>query len=360
MADEHERIVRLLFWNAYLLRPRIIPYGPPLPAVGRLAAPAVPERATAIGRTLAGAYDIVALAEVFDPAERKRVLEGWAGRPDATAVVGPERSVAPLANASGGLLTIADGLRLTRTDRYVFRARGERRYDADAWANKGVLLAEVDPGVGGPGRIEVFSTHLYWGTGLLGGARALDPERRRALRSAQIAELVAFVARAHRPENVAIVVGDFNVPAHDPDGPDPAGAYDELSAALGSLGLVDTWAEAGVGPGFTCGPATDPFDEDDPDAPGYLLDDPAADPAGEASRPERLRIDSVWVQRAAADHRLAVTFGRPRRRAFPRPVGAPRLADLPRLSDHLALSVELTVTPTEDVVQTMTPTHPLP
>ena len=68
MADEHERIVRLLFWNAFLLRPRIIPYGPPLPAVGRLAAPAVPERATAIGRTLAGSYDVVALAEVFDPA----------------------------------------------------------------------------------------------------------------------------------------------------------------------------------------------------------------------------------------------------------------------------------------------------
>jgi len=343
-AADGERL-RLVAWNTFLLRPRLIPWGMPLPAVGEMAAPAVADRAVAIGEALAGAYEVCALTEVFDPIERRWVLGGWGDRPGVTARAGPERTFppgGPAAFASSGLFTVADGVPVTRTEHLRYQTRGDRLHDADAWSNKGVLLVEVDPLGGGAGKVEIFSTHLLFGTGLLPGRHAADPDRRHQLRMRQVDELVAFVGRAHRPENLAVVVGDFNVPAHDiTQGLRPDRWHNDLTSRMDRLGLLDAWGELGVGPGPTYGRAEDAFDEEDPDCPGRLMDDP--DPPG--AMPERDRIDYIWVQSPAPEHRLDVSFGRPRRRAFPRPAGAPDHARLPRLSDHLAVELELTVGP---------------
>ncbi|HEY1990374.1 MAG TPA: endonuclease/exonuclease/phosphatase family protein [Acidimicrobiales bacterium] len=334
--------LRLVAWNTFLLRPRLIPGGLPLPAVGEMAAPAVADRAVAIGRALAGAYEVSALTEVFDPIERRSVLGAWGDRPWVTAVAGPDRSFpprGPAAFASSGLFTVAE-VPVTRTDQLRFETRGDRRHDADAWSNKGVLLVEVDPLGGAAGKVEIYSTHLLFGTGLLPGRHAADPERRHQLRMQQVDELVAFVAGAHRPENLAVVVGDFNVPAHHPaQGLRPDRWYLDLTSRMARLGLVDTWVERGVGPGPTYGLPEDRFGDEDPEAPGRLVDD-SGGPGGGA---ERQRIDYIWVQSPSLEHRLEATVGRPRRRAFPRPADAPDHDRLPRLSDHLAVELELVV-----------------
>ena len=332
--------LRLVAWNTFLLRPRLIPGGIPLPAVGEMAAPAVADRAVAIGRALAGAYEVSALTEVFDPIERRSVLGGWGDRPWVTAASGPERTFppgGPAAFASSGLFTVAE-VPVTRTEQFRFETRGDRLHDADAWSNKGVLLVEVDPLGGAAGKLEIYSTHLLFGTGLLPGRRAADPERRHRLRMQQVDELVAFVAGAHRPENLAVVVGDFNVPAHDiTQGLRPDRWHLDLASRMAGLGLVDAWAERGVGPGPTYGRPEDAFGDEDPGCPGRLADDPD----GSEAVPGRDRIDYIWVQSATPEHRLLVSFGRPRRRSFPRPAGAPDHARLPRLSDHLAVELEL-------------------
>jgi endonuclease/exonuclease/phosphatase family metal-dependent hydrolase len=337
--------LRLVAWNTFLLRPRLIPRGLPLPAVGEMAAPAVADRAVAIGQALAGAYEVSALTEVFDPIERRLVLGGWDGRPGVSALAGPERSFpprGPAAFASSGLFTVVDGLPLTRTEQLRYQTRGDRRHDADAWSNKGALLVEVDPLGGSAGKVEIYSTHLLFGTGLLPGRLAADPERRHQLRMQQVDELVAFVAGAHRPENLVVVVGDFNVPAHDAaQGRRPDRWRLDLTSRMARLGLVDAWIERGVGPGPTYGRADAGFDDEDPDCPGRLADDPARAEAGA----ERARIDYIWVQSASLEHRLEVSIGRPRRRAFPRPADAPDHARLPRLSDHLAVELDLVVRP---------------
>ena len=339
--------LRLVAWNTFLLRPRLIPWGMPLPAVGEMAAPAVADRAVAIGEALAGAYEVSALCEVFDPIERRWVLGGWGDRPGFTAVAGPERTFppgGPAAFASSGLLTVADRVPVTRTGELRYETRGDRLHDADAWSNKGVLLVEVDPLGGAAGKVEIYSTHLLFGTGLLPGRRAADPERRHQLRMQQVDELVAFVEDVHRPENLVVVVGDFNVPAHDAtQGLRPDRWHLDLAARLARLGLVDAWVAHGVGPGATYGRAEDAFDEEDPDCPGRLVDDLDGPGAGAGTGTERERIDYIWVQSPSPDHRLDVAFGRPRRRAFPRPTDAPDHARPPRLSDHLAVELELMV-----------------
>ena len=46
--------VRVVFWNTWLLRPRLWPGGPALPFTDRLFAPDVTRRAPLVGRALAG------------------------------------------------------------------------------------------------------------------------------------------------------------------------------------------------------------------------------------------------------------------------------------------------------------------
>ncbi len=321
--------LRLLFWNTFLLQPRPIPGGPGLPAIGELAAPAVAERAGAIGAALGGRFDVVAMAEAFEDVDRKRLVDAW-GSDSLTTAAGPPRSLlhGPLGFASSGLFTVADGPRIVRTDTHRFAQRGSYLYDADALANKGVLLAEIEL-AGRGGNLEVYSTHLCWGTGLVGGRRARDPRRRHRVRMAQVDELVAFVGRTHRPGNVLAVVGDMNVPAVDDDFPGGRTAqYDDLAARLATLGVHDVWPRLGDGPGDTCGAPTDPFDGTDPE-PGHAA--------------ERERIDHVFLAAPDPADRVRAEATTIEVHPFPRAADAPARDRLVRLSDHLAVGVDLAI-----------------
>ena len=339
--------VRLLFWNVFLLKPRPIAGGPGLPSIGEIAAPDVAGRAAEIGRTLFGRHDIMAFAEAFDPKEQRLIFDGWQGRPRMSSVAGPGRSLlgGPLGIASSGLYTVVNRLLMQRVERHQYATRGSYVHDADAFANKGVLMTEVDPGVNA-GRLEVFSTHLFYGGWTSSPRGAGELRRRHRIRMAQVAELVAFVAKTHRPQNVVVIVGDFNIPAVDPGYPDgPTAQYDDLMAALAPLGIQDVWAQYGAGPGDTCGAATDSFaDQTDPELPGALRDDEIDDegvPVASELALRRNRIDYLFVQESRPEHTLGIEVGTPRRMAYPRPLDATHRDRLPRLSDHLAVTVRL-------------------
>ena len=339
--------VRLLFWNVFLLKPRLIAGGPGLPSIGEIAAPDVAGRAAEIGRTLFGRHDIMAFAEAFDPKEQRLIFDGWQGRPRMSSVAGPGRSLlgGPLGVASSGLYTVVNRLLMQRVERHQYTTRGSYLHDADAFANKGVLMTEVDPGVNA-GRLEVFSTHLFYGGWTGTPHRADELRRRHRIRMAQVAELVTFVAKVHRPQNVVVIVGDFNVPAVDPSYPDgPTAQYDDLKAALAPLGMQDVWAHYGAGPGDTCGAATDSFaDQTDHELPGALLDDDVdveGVPVSAELAARRNRIDYLFVQEPRRDHTLGIEVGSPRRMAYPRALDVANRDRLPRLSDHLALTVRL-------------------
>jgi endonuclease/exonuclease/phosphatase family metal-dependent hydrolase len=334
--------LRLLFLNAYLLRPVSL-------GIGRLrwepaSAPAVADRAGELGRAVAGRYDVVALAEAFTPADRARVLQAWAT--DPAVAVGPESGWSReqgLTAVSSGLMTVVDGPTIVRRDAVRYAERGSRLADADPWAAKGALLVELDVGL--PGRVELYSTHLCAGGGLL---KVLGDRRARTdpVREAQAAELAAFVRRTHRPGNVVLVVGDMNVEEVSPDVDDPSGPHRALAREMGTVGLDDLWESTGRGWGPTCtldGEAA-VVGRPDPDDPDVAWDEaPAA--TGWRRRPDGSevggRIDRAFLQRPGPDDAVAVTDAVIRRRALLRRPGAPERRRLAHLSDHLGLQVEL-------------------
>ena len=325
--------MRLISYNTFLLHVELPRPGGPI-RIG--AKPAWRARAAEIGRALAGRYDIAALSEVFDEPELRMVLAAWDGRPAAQAV-GPERTRIPMVGKSSGLLTITDGLPVVRRAARRFRAKGAHWRDADAFASKGVLLVEVD--VGAPGNLEVYSTHLIAGNDFLKGPSG--PAAVVTVRHQQVNELVAFVRETHSPGNVALVVGDFNVPADDPHLNVPSREYERLRRALGAEGFDDVWAEHGHGPGFTiCHGQPGDVCSPDPDTPEYC-----AEPAEPTPGTRPARIDFAWLQRRHPDHLLSATVTSVRRRSFPRSSGADGFEAAPFLSDHVALDLELDVGP---------------
>jgi hypothetical protein len=199
----------------------------------------------------------------------------------------------------------------------------------------------------------VVSTHLFAGGDLLPIPGSTDASRHHRARMAQVDELVAFVQAERDPALPLLLLGDFNVPAHDPDPvlDDEDDRYRDLLDHLAPLGATDLWAAHGVGRGPTC-----TFDDaselpPDPDEPDRVLDEddgpdpargPGARPTGAAARARSERIDYLFLAPPVAPARAAigeVEAERPRRWAFPG--RDPRGGDAGSLSDHLALSVTL-------------------
>jgi endonuclease/exonuclease/phosphatase family metal-dependent hydrolase len=328
--------VRVLFLNTFLLRVGRLPSGRWLHEK-----PMVDERADEIGVAVADGYDVVALAEVFHPDEVHRLLAAAGVDPDAAArgvLASP-----PSALTSSGLLSFA-GHPIVRQQAIAYRQRGRKLLDSDAWANKGALMVEVDLGL--PGNLEVYSTHVFFGGDLVrSDARHRSPELPR-IRQAQVQELLGFVDAVHRPENVALVVGDFNIDAEGrgPDGLAEAGvgvqAAERLRRSFDDAGFDDAWALVGEGPGWTCDLVEAPegfgLDEDDPDH--------CAEPAPPRRPGQHLsRIDHAYLQRPVPSHRLEVQVDRLRRRPFTRAADAPGRDRIATGSDHLGLHLELSV-----------------
>jgi len=333
--------VRVLFYNTFLLRALRLPGGRWLHQK-----PEVPARVREIGAALQDAYDVAALAEVFVPEDREvLVAAAGTGAPSALAVaIGPDAHP-PAALTSSGLVTLSRRP-LVRQATHELRERGRRRSDSDAWAAKGVLLAEVD--LGQPGNLEVYSTHLFYGGDLWrSAARHRSPALHR-IRQAQVEELLAFVDATHRPGNVALVVGDLNIDAegNGPDGQDPErglAAAEDLREAMDVAGFDDVWSVAGNGPGWTCDLLVAPAERfpADPDDPELCLE-----PAPPAQPGDHLvRIDHAYLQRPTPSHAVEVAVRKVRRRTFPRPVDAPGRVAMPTMSDHLGLHLDLEARP---------------
>lgn len=327
--------LRILFWNAWLLQPTFRSGGPALPGGERFFAPMVRERARLVGEALAGRFDVVALAETFEPAEQQAVLAAWEGRRGVAAIAGPGRRSTSFAGS--GLFTIVDGRPVRLTAQHTYAAHGSRLLDADDWAVKGALLVELDLGEERPG-LDVVSTHLFAGGDLFPLRGSQDGERHHRVRMAQVDELVRFVDELHRPENALLLVGDFNVAAHDARLPgDPTTRYDELAAGLGKVGLADLWVEHGVGIGTTATGDLVPLLDPAVDEPDAVADLDPADGGPIHPDPVGTRIDHLWFRQPDVGPPFATDCVR--RWGFPRDIGGGRR----RLSDHLAVSVDLTL-----------------
>src|SRR4051794_5841212 len=325
--------LRVAFWNAWLLAPRLWPGGPKVPGGERFFAPDVQGRAPLVGEALRGRFDVVALGEVFEPSERAGVSHGW---PEAALIPGPGRS--GIRPTTSGLATLADEdrVRVPFVARHGYRAGGDVR-DSDTFATKGALLTTLLVGDDVP-PVDLVSTHLFAGGDLFPVPGANDQARHHRARMGQVDELLRFVEHQHDPDHVLLVVGDFNVAEHDPDPAldDPTERYCDLADRMTSTGLEDLWRAHGIGPGHTCSfkvPADVPADPDEPDA---VADDPKADPLTSPGE----RIDYLWL---SAPDGVRVDVARPRRWAFP---GRGRRGGRAgSLSDHLAVSTTLMIHP---------------
>ncbi len=291
-------------------------------------------------------YDLAALCEVFTRASRERIL-GAARQQGRTVdhAVGPPKGPGVGREGSGllGLCLGQPGARgMVRTAWRAFTRNGDPLREGDAWATKGVLLMEVDLG---PGRLEIYCTHLLWGNDLLASDRRLlrlasprlSQRRLLGLRLSQVDDLLAFYREQHDPRNVALVAGDFNMSAQDP------GAYAALVERMASVSLRDAWPYPGR---ERPSPRGDTFATGNGGRLSRLewlgpvdgqgcLDDGAAPP-----RPTG-RIDYIFVEDPAPGHTFNLDLTRIRRRAFPREGKAQRY-----LSDHVGLSTTLIASPT--------------
>lgn len=327
-----ETTLRVLSWNTWLLRPRLWPRGPRVPLTRGRFAPDVDRRAPLVGAALRDRFDVCALTEVFEPGEQASVAQ--AAR--STLVRGPARAFPR--NTGSGLVTLVDErrARIVASHAHRYRSGGDLR-DADALATKGALHVRVEVDPDAP-QVDIVSTHLFAGGSLLPVRGAADTSRHHGVRRRQLAELVEFVAAHRAPGAALLLLGDLNVPAHDPAPhlSHPRERYEELSEALSPLGLVDVWHHHGVGLGHTAtfdAPSDLELDPQEPDRVVDRAHDTASDPFDAAGE----RIDYVWFAPPASGR--PVTIERPRRWAFAGrdATGGPAGS----LSDHLALSVTL-------------------
>lgn len=317
--------IRIVAWNTWLLRPRLWSGGPSLPFADRLFAPDVGKRAPLVGQALAGTFDICALSEVFDETEQDAVAVQW---DEVEYQPGPTASFPR--RVGSGLMTLVDpsAMEVVATAHHVFERGGDLR-DSDTFASKGALFTRVRHGSGA--ELDVVSTHLLAGGEWLPLPGSADHARHHRARMDQVDELVQFVLEQRSHENPLLLVGDFNVAAHDPRLPDdPTRYYRDLVEHLAPLEVTDLWEELGVGAGPTCSFEVTDTLAADPAFPDAVLDEADGAPAGQ-------RIDYLWAAKPWRRARTKVEFDRPRRWAFP---GRPaRGGPAGGLSDHLALSV---------------------
>ena len=310
-------------------------------------------RAVEIAQRVVPEYDLVALCEAFTPFTRQQMLqtaEAQGRRLEHAA--GPPRDPG-VGRLGGGLfsLCMGGGRRLMRAAWSPFKKQGDPLRDGDAWATKGVLLVEVDLG---PGVVELYSTHLFSGNDLLASRRRvlrlawprLSSDQLLALRLSQVDDLLAFYRAQHDPRNVALVVGDFNLSAQEPE------CLEALVSRMARVNLRDAWPYPGrrrppprgdthaTGGGGRSsrlewlGPT---------DAGGYL-DDGVPSP-----RPVD-RIDYIFVEDPSPRHTFNLDLTRIRRRTFPR---EPRKPGGERyLSDHVGLETTLIASPLSDTTGT--------
>jgi hypothetical protein len=344
--------LRFLAYNAYLMPGVRIPLGRLVGEVlregelrdGRIAeADAYEVRAKEIGRAIRGEYDVAVLSEVFEKEEKETLLTAWPQNQKPHTAQGPDNS-GNLTVQSSGLFTISTDHLIRARQTHTFDEIGDKPRDSDAWANKGVLRTEIELGLP-RGRLEVYSTHLFNGGGIP-GARGPGPEDRLQVQLQQVAELITFFRRTHKPQNVALVVGDLNIPYEGGIRIDNWRPYEHLMSRMHSIGMVDLWeARSRVGgcatPGFTWGHLKHGASVCEVDQ----TDDSYCKDTESPSENMGSRIDYVFLESQKSDHGFILDTTRPRRRPFLRRQGAEGFSKIKYMSDHLGIDVTLVATP---------------
>jgi hypothetical protein len=317
---------RLLVWNAWLLEVSIL-------GVTVESAPEPDERAFEVGEALAAnGYDIAALCEVFGDGFRNGVRDGLdsggAAHRDRVGPTADWNDVGP----GSGLQTHLTGSRADRlivsTTEMEYDEKGAEWCDSDYYAHKGVLHTEINVG---PGNIDLYSSHMFAG----GGLPFCDgtPTDRYEARGNQADELIAFVESTARPQNVTMVMGDFNISRERDE-------YDHLRRLMDELGMYDAWEAHGGNPepGYA-GTNDDAFGEgclvDPSGEPPYYCNEADSSDAGN-------RIDYILVEEPKPEHTFELDVGGMKRASFWREKGDPlEFADAEGspnyLSDHMGL-----------------------
>lgn len=294
----------------------IIGIGPPI------RKPAVGDRAPRIGQLVRGNFDIALLSEIFENNVKDLVLSAWRGADPQPSVVEDSRR---RSNMSSGLVTVSVIPLSYDPNEVVHEYTVQSRLRQDGLADKGVLFSSLPLDFVG-GSVELYNTHLD----------ASDAD----VRAAQVGELAAFITRTHRPENVAILAGDFNIDSRTAE-------YINLRDAMRSIDLEDIWQSRNGTPGFTN------LSENNSEEIGELIcqedsvdslycDDFDVPPA---DFDRSSRIDYIFVSEPNEAHAYNLDFSRPRRVRHERRSGAPERNRIAYLSDHLGLSTTLLVSP---------------
>jgi endonuclease/exonuclease/phosphatase family metal-dependent hydrolase len=348
-----------LFYNTWLLDgvdlPKVEfgPLGSVSPGtIGRM--PDLDGRTRDLCRALSESnYDIVALCEVFQNETREALVEQVEDVTDSYAGPGPvplERIDYPSKHSGLHSLTANDNP-IVGSNEVGFDHRGNSLRDADFYANKGAQHIEVDIG---PGKMDVFTTHLIHGGDLNLDPADIpfsDPHSIEEYRAMQLEELATFIQEVGSEENVTIVAGDFNLNVEQ-SGVVPERGQTEaevFEAFLEDCSLYDAWERHGGPVGTTYIEHGPPGGMDrakiDPINPNYLEDH------GERCEyPDVVdrRIDYVLVEEPQPTHAFDLEVEHIRRRHFWRGKTNTRefwaTPDVPNyVSDHIGLELECSI-----------------
>ena len=305
-------------------------------------------------------YAIVALCEVYKDSYRDLIVDQVTSRSSESFVEtadgpGNSWSVTP-----SGLLTVAIDRHIVRQENEAFDSRGNKLLEGGDWitvdkfANKGILLSEIELG---PGNVEIYSAHLYSGVRpnkKLGD----DAEKILAIQELQVSQIADFIDRTHRRQNIAIVVGDFNIAAYDDNFANHGHPYNVLCNILDGFGtsnlrMRDLWYERvekirdgqqTIGYTWTHDKNSAAVCQLDGIYCNDLQPEPQfTNPDGTLLHDNYRRIDYIFVEEPSDHHSFRLDLSRPRRRSFPRKIpGEESLF----LSDHLGLEVTLIASPT--------------
>ena len=294
------------------------------------------------------AYDIGALCEVWTKDVRDSLLDHWGISNDSKhlALGKTESNV----YVGDGLLFGSKDGRIVEKQHQTYKTRGVHRNfkaldmlaDDELFAQKGALLIRINMGVG---IIDLYLTHLYFGTGLLAdapwwvvvknipGTERPTNEEREAVRSAQLAELSKFIQKTHRPENIAMLCGDFNIDGNKHDA--KYAGFTAVQKLMTDHNLVNAWLS----------PLPQPGDTDPGDTGGNfktICDKLQAGDNRFCEDPSDMnggyRIDYILVERPQAQHSFMLDVTRVRRRPFARKQATD---DQAFMSDHLGLDCRL-------------------
>lgn len=351
--------IRFLSYNTYLLKAKLkLP--DPFRDVELKAKPEIEDRARELGRILRSDYDLACLYEIMEHEQKSHILEAWGSTPPAHILVDRLTS----------LLTISQRFPIVRHAYHKFSVRGKSydinlglasvkvSLDSDFYADKGVLLTEIETPCG---NIEIYSTHLMFGGGLGDAVKDIlniipgdhmtpsNSDERLEIELQQIDELIAFynAKHVHHPKNVALVCGDFNIDASDQP------KYERIRQRFEAVGMRDAWAEGPFRNQLQGGQTARNDDGDESPKEnnfenvcvplmGSFGDLYCDDTQTTISTSHYVgRFDLLFVQDPDPVHDCNLDVARVRRRAFQRPHATNSQQGF--LSDHLGLDTTLFV-----------------